>query len=145
MRSGIISGNAGPEISLCKPHFPYFGANFSLQTSFPLFWGIRSEVLGVYLTKRLGGSTEVMNPTGFVDIGFQKKFCQGKAAVKLSVSDIFWSNRWGDGMNYFGGFESINYGYGESRMVRLNFTYTFGSSEKRREKHSNIDSELNRF
>mgnify|MGYP000000722435 FL=1 len=122
-----------------------WAGNFSLQTSFPLFWGIRSEVLGVYLTKRLGGSTEVMNPTGFVDIGFQKKFCQGKAAVKLSVSDIFWSNRWGDGINYFGGFESTNYGYGESRMVRLNFTYTFGGSEKRREKHSNIDSELNRF
>ena len=122
-----------------------WAGNFSLQTSFPLFWGIRSEVLGVYLTKRLGGSTEVMNPTGFVDIGFQKKFCQGKAAVKLSVSDIFWSNRWGDGMNYFGDFESINYGYGESRMVRLNFTYTFGGSEKRKEKHLNIDSELNRF
>lgn len=122
-----------------------WAGNFSLQTSFPLFWGIRSEILGVYLTKRPGGSTEVMNPTGFVDIGFQKKFCQGKAAVKLSVSDIFWSNRWGDGINYFGGFESTNYGYGESRMVRLNFTYTFGGSEKRREKHSNIDSELNRF
>ena len=41
-----------------------WAGNFSLQTSFPLFWGIRSEVLGIYLTKRLGGSTEVMNPTG---------------------------------------------------------------------------------
>lgn len=122
-----------------------WAGNFSLQTSFPLCWGIRSEVLGVYLTKRLGGSTEVMNPTGFVDIGFQKKFCQGKAAVKLSLSDVFWSNHWGDGINYFGGFESINYGYGESRMFRLNFTYTFGGSEKRKEKHLNIDSELNRF
>ena len=53
-------------------HRKRWAANFSLQTSFPLVWGIRGELLGVYLTKRPGGSTEVMDPIKFFDIGVWK-------------------------------------------------------------------------
>ena len=126
-------------------HRKHWAANFSLQTSFPLVWGIRGEVLGVFQTKRPGGSIEVMDPTGFVDVGLQKKFLQGRAAVKLSMSDVFWSNHWGDGIYRMGDWEALYYGYGESRMVKLNFTYTFGGNKQHEAKKSNVDAELNRF
>ena len=95
-------------------------------------------------SKRLGGSTEVLNANGLVNIGFQKKFLQDRAIVKLSMSDLFWTNHW-DNVNRFGNFESVDYGSLESRMVRINFTYKFGGSDKRRTKSSNVDAELNRF
>lgn len=116
----------------------------SLQTAFPLFWGIRSEILGVYSSKRLGGATEILNANGLVNIGFQKKFLNDKAIVKLSFSDIFWTSNW-DNINRTDSFETINYGYGETRQVKINFTYKFGGNDKGHSKKSNVESELNRF
>lgn len=125
-------------------HRQRWACGFSLQTSFPLFWGIRSELLGVYSSKRLGGSTDVMGSNGLVNIGFQKKFLDDRAIVKLSLSDVFWTSNW-DGVNRFDNFETIGYGYGETRLVRLNFTFKFGSSQKSYAKKSYIESEMNRF
>lgn len=85
-----------------------------------------------------------MQPGGQVRIGFQKKFLQDKAIVKLSMSDIFWTSNW-DNTNTFDGFEQVSYGYGESRMVKVNFTFKFGTGKKHDKKESSIDTELNRF
>lgn len=125
-------------------HRERWACGFSLQTSFPLFWGIKSEILGVYSSKRLGGSTDVMGNNGMVNIGFQKKFLDDKAIVKLSMSDVFWTSNW-DGVNNFDNIESVGYGYGETRLVKLNFTFKFGSNKKSYSKKSNIESEMNRF
>lgn len=125
-------------------HRKRWAAGVTLQTSFPVIWGIRSEILGVYATKRLGGSTEVMGSNGLVNLGFQKKFINDKAIVKLSFSDIFWTNNW-DNVNNFGNFQSKEYGYGETRQIKVNFTYKFGGSNKKHTKQSNVDAELNRF
>lgn len=116
----------------------------SLQASFPLVWGIRSEVLGIYSSKRLGGSTEVMGNNGLVNIGFQKTFLKDRASVKLSLSDVFWTNNW-DSVNRFDGFESVGYGYGETRLVKLNFTFKFGKNKNHYGKESQVESEMNRF
>lgn len=116
----------------------------SLHTSFPLWWGIKGEILGSYTSPRLGSSTDTMRSSGQVNIGFQKKFWQDKASVKLSMSDIFWTSNW-DNTNSFDGFEQTSYGYGESRMIKLNFTFKFGTSQKHHSKESSIDTELNRF
>ena len=121
-----------------------WAGGLSLQSSFPLFWGIRSELLTVYSTRRLGGSTELLEPNFVMDIGFQKKFWGDKGILKLSCSDIFWSNNW-DNVNRFDNFESKSYGYGESRMIKLNFTYKFGRTGNKRPKQSHVESELNRF
>ena len=131
-----------------SPHRFYrrkrWAGGLSLQSSFPLFWGIRSELLAVYSTRRLGGSTELLEPNFVMDIGFQKKFWGDKGVIKLSCSDLFWSNNW-DNMNSFDNFESKSYGYGESRMVKLNFTYKFGGTGNKRTKQLHVESELNRF
>ena len=115
-----------------------------MQTSFPLFWGIHSEILGIYSSKRLGGATDVLGANYQVNIGFQKKFLNERAIVKLSMSDIFWTSNW-DSVNKFDGFESFNYGYGESRLVRLNITFRFGGNKNNYSKESKIESEMNRF
>ena len=114
------------------------------QASFPLFWGIKSEILGIYSSKRLGGATDTLEPNYQVNIGFQKRFLNDRAIVKLSMSDIFWTSNW-DSVNKFDGLESINYGYGETRLVRLNFTFKFGGNKKNYSKESKVESELNRF
>ena len=114
------------------------------QASFPLFWGIKSEILGIYSSKRLGGATDTLEPNSQVNIGFQKRFLNNRAIVKLSMSDIFWTSNW-DSVNKFDGLESINYGYGETRLVRLNFTLKLGGNKKNYSKESKVESELNRF
>lgn len=125
-------------------HKRRWAGGVSLTTSFPLFWGIRSEILGVYSTKRLGGSTEVLGANGLVNIGFQKKFLRDKATVKLALSDLFWTSNW-DNVNQTDAFESADYGHGETRLVKINLTYKFGGSDKKHSKKSNVESELNRF
>ena len=60
------------------------------------------------------------------------------------MSDIFWTSNW-DSVNKFDGLESINYGYGETRLVRLNFTLKLGGNKKNYSKESKVESELNRF
>lgn len=125
-------------------HRKRWAYGFSLQASFPLFGGIRSEVLGIYSSKRLGGSTEVMGNNGLVNIGFQKTFLRDRASVKLSLSDVFWTNNW-DSVNRFDGFESVGYGYGETRLVKLNFTFKFGKNKNHYGKESQVESEMSRF
>ncbi len=125
-------------------HRNRWAGGFTVQTSFPLLWGIRSEILGVYSSKSLGGSTEITGNNGSVNIGFQKKFAGDNAIVKLSLSDAFWTSNW-DNVNRFDGLEAVSYGHLESRLVKLNFTYKFGSSKKSHSKASYIESEMNRF
>lgn len=125
-------------------HRQRWAYGFSLQTSFPLFWGMRSEILGVYSSKRQGGSTDVMGDNGLVNIGFQKKFLDDRLMLKLALSDVFWTSNW-DGVNRFDNFEAVGYGYGETRLVKLNVTFKFGSSKKNYSRQSSIESEMNRF
>ena len=115
-----------------------------LQTSFPLFWGIKSEILGIYASKRLGGSTEMLGANYQINVGLQKTFLNNRAIVKLSMSDIFWTSNW-DNINKFTGFESINYGHSESRLVRLNLTFKFGGNKNNYSKKSKVEMEMNRF
>lgn len=121
-----------------------WACGFSVRTSFPLVWGIRSEVLGIYSSKRLGGSTDVLGANGLVNIGFRKNFLEGKAGVSLVFSDIFLSNNW-DAVNRFDGFEAVGYGYGESRLVKLNVSFRFGRSPKNNARESAVESETGRF
>lgn len=121
-----------------------WACGFSVRTSFPLVWGIRSEVLGIYSSKRLGGSTDVLGANGLANIGFRKNFLQGKASVSLTFSDIFLSSNW-DAVNRFDGFEAVGYGYGESRLVKLNVSFKFGRSPKNNARKSAVEQEIDRF
>ncbi len=117
----------------------------NIHSDFPLFWNMKAEVFGIFNSKRLGSSTEVLMANNQVDMAFSKKLFKDKGVVKLAVTDIFWGSNW-DNDNEFTGYKSQNYGYAESRQVKLNFSYKFGSNGiKRKDRASNVESELNRF
>lgn len=125
-------------------HRKRWAGNCSFQTSFPLFWDIQSELSGVYSSKRLGGSTDIMHSSGSVNLGFQKKFLNDKLIAKISMTDLFWNVNW-DSENHFDHYDGIGYGYLESRMVKFNLTFKLGSSKKNFKKKSQIQSEINRL
>ena len=63
-----------------------------------------------------------------VDAGVMKTVLQGKGNVKVSVSDIFQSMRWGGVSNFAGQYMKASGGW-ESRLFKVNFTYRFGSAQ----------------
>lgn len=81
-----------------------FAGIFSIQNMVRLPWKIQMELNRSYITKRLGASNEHIKPSGYVDIGFSKSFANKKWTINLSMSDIFWTNRW-DNYSSFKGFQ----------------------------------------
>ena len=61
-----------------------------------------------------------------IDLGLQKKLWDGKANVKLTVTDIFFTRQWAGRSDYGGMIMDANGGW-ESRQMRLNFSYMIGN------------------
>jgi iron complex outermembrane receptor protein len=71
---------------------------------------------------------------------------QKKLTAKLSLSDVFKTQRWFAVSNFSGLYVNAN-GNHESRQLRLNLSYRFGNNqvEKQRDRKSGADSESNRI
>ena len=80
-----------------------------------------------------------------VDGGIQKQLLKGKATLKMSVSDIFNTMKWG-GESNFSGVESKANGQWESRQFKVNLTYRFGSNQVKaaRQRATGLDDESKR-
>ncbi|HXD76838.1 MAG TPA: outer membrane beta-barrel protein [Puia sp.] len=63
-----------------------------------------------------------------LDAGLQKKLFAGRATLKAVVTDIFFTMPWAASSN-FGGQYLYSAGNAESRQLRVNFTYRFGSTQ----------------
>ena len=83
---------------------------------------------------------------GAADIGIQKLFMDKKATIKLSVTDVFGTARWGGVTDTKGLYAKLG-GTWESQTVRLNFTYRFGSNQigSARQRKTGLDTEANRI
>jgi hypothetical protein len=83
---------------------------------------------------------------GSLDLGLQKTFMQKKLTAKLSLSDVFQTQRWFAISNFSGLYVDANGNY-ESRQLRLNLSYRFGSNQvqSQRDRKSGADSESNRI
>ncbi len=99
-----------------------------LEQTFTLGKGFTSQLSSYYDGPSVWEGTFQSKPTGGVDIGFQKKLMSGKADVKLSCTDIFYTQPWGGTSNYDGAYIRAN-GNWESRLLKINFTYHFGNSQ----------------
>lgn len=119
-----------------------FAGIFSVQNAIQLPLLLQLEVNGSYLTKRLGASNEYVLPSGSLDIGLSKRFANNKWIINLAMSDVFWTNRW-DNYSSFSGLELNNWGKSESRQVKLNVTYRFGSQKTNA--HSSDFDEIDRL
>jgi Txe/YoeB family toxin of Txe-Axe toxin-antitoxin module len=81
-----------------------------------------------------------------IDAGISKSLWDGRANVKLSISDIFRTTPF-SGESQFGPlFMRIN-GDWDSRRVRLNFSYRFGNNEVKsaRRRKTGLEDESSRI
>ena len=78
--------------------------------------------------------------------GVSKKLADGKTKLTLSIDDIFKTNKW-KGESTFGGLFVVVNGGWDSRRVRLNVSYNFGtqSKSKARSRSTGLEDEQNRI
>ncbi|MES2848157.1 MAG: TonB-dependent receptor [Bacteroidota bacterium] len=127
-----------------KVNIPMYGAY--LQQSFTLGKDYSTEISGWFNGPSIWGGTWKVKPMGNLDFGIQKQFLQKRASIKLSVTDIFFTNPW-KSVNDFGGLYVNGRGQWESRTFRANFTWRFGSSQikQSRDRKTGLESEARRI
>lgn len=117
-----------------------------LVQSFRLPYKMKGEISALYNSKRLSGANTFSRAISQVDIALQKTLLNDKALLRIAVNDIYKGNQ-SRSHQSFPGFESHNYGYFESRQLRLSFSYKFsrGQSGSQRTRKSALESESERI
>lgn len=120
--------------------------NIYAQNTFMLPAGFKFQLSGFYNSPGIWGGTFESVRMYSLDVGLQKSFLDGKANVKLSLSDIFNTMQWG-GISDFGGLYLEAGGGWESRQLRLNVSYNFGNDEVKgaRKRKTGLEDERNRI
>ncbi|HLL42922.1 MAG TPA: TonB-dependent receptor [Segetibacter sp.] len=127
-----------------RENYPMYGAY--MQNTFTLGKDYSAELSGWFNGPGVWAGTWKSKPQGGIDVGLQKLFLQKKATVKVSVTDVFFTNPWRSTTD-FGGVYIKGRGQWESRTFRINFTYRFGSNEIKsaRERKTGLESEKKRI
>ncbi len=131
---GKTIGLAARVLSLYAQHTITLPGAWKLEVSgyytSPSIWG------GTFQNRRYWGST----------VGLQRKVWQERGSVVLTVSDPFNSQQW-RGISQFGGLYMDASGGYESRQVRLNVTYNFGSKQIKaaRQRKTGLEDEKGRL
>lgn len=83
---------------------------------------------------------------GMVDLGVQKKFWKDNASLKMTFSDVFHTAKGGYTSAYAGIETRLRFRF-EGQMLRVNFSYRFGSKEIKaaRNRRAGSEDELNRI
>lgn len=110
-----------------------FAGSLNTQQSFKLPFKLMAEVFGVFNSRTLSGPNGYQKGNSQVDLGLQKKLMQDKAALRLAFTDIYKGNRI-NSYTFLNGLYQHGTYVGESRQVRLNFSYKFGSNKIREQK-----------
>jgi len=123
---------------------PMYGAY--MQHTFTLGKDYTAEMSGWFNGPSIWGATWKTRPQGGLDLGVQKLLMKKKATLKLSVTDILFTSPW-KAKNDFGGLFVDGGGNWESRTLRLNFSYRFGSNQIKsaRQRQTGLESEKNRI
>lgn len=127
-----------------KLEIPLYGAY--LQSTFNLGKSYNAEISGWYNGPSIWGTTWFNRPQGGIDLGLQKDLLNKKATIKLSSTNILFTNPW-NAITDFGGLRVEGNGNWESRTVRVNFTYRFGNSQLKssRERKTGLEAESKRI
>lgn len=118
----------------------------SLQQTFKLPYSITGELTSVFNTRRLSGANTISRANGRIDLGLQRAFLHDNASLRLVISDLYKGSQYISTQN-FDGFSYRNYGYYESRQIRLNLTYRFADKNVKgpRKRDSALDNENERI
>ena len=122
-----------------------FAFTYFMQNSFNLGKGWTGEVSGYYNAPALWQGVFKSKALGFVDAGFQKSLFEKKATLRVVVSDIFRTLKW-QGSSDFAGAKMVANGNWESRQLKVNFTYRFGSTQVKaaRQRKNALEEETKR-
>jgi len=119
-----------------------FSGTATITQTITLPWNLTGEITTVYNAPNVSGliKTEAL---GSVNVGLQKKVFGKKGAVRLNVTDIFYTNRTRNSVVYPGFGIHFN-NYPETRIIRLNFTYNIGKTGEAMRKRNGQDEERKR-
>ena len=118
-------------------------ARMNLQQTFKLPYAITGEITANYVSRRLTGANEFNRGVSQVDLGLQRLFAKGKVVARIAFIDIYKGSPF-NSVQQFDGFYLRNYGYYESRQLRLNLTYKFNNSKAPRTRSSALENENSR-
>ena len=115
------------------------------QNNYRFGKGWTAEVNGFYSSPSIWQGTMKSSHFWSVDAGLQKQVLKGEGTIKVSVSDVFKSQRW-NGTSDFGGQHVYAAGSSDSRQLRIHFNYRFGNKgvKAARQFRSGVEDELNR-
>ena len=141
--------------SIYKAKFPEY--DFTAAT--PIAWNVYAEqtftlpkdfvyeISGWFNSTSIWGGSWVSQPQGSLDMGVQKKILKGKGTLKLNVTDIFFTAPWRSFSDAIPNLVIKGNGNWESRQVKLNFNYRFGSNTVKgaRSRKIGLEDEKNRI
>lgn len=114
-------------------------ANILSQFSFPDNW---SAELSSRYTSRIIQLQQVIEPRYQLNAGIQKKIWQGKASLKLTVNDIFYTLRQNDRTTGLLNTDAYHINKQDSRRIGIGINFNFGNqSFARKRKYSDNSSD----
>jgi hypothetical protein len=108
--------------------FSRIAGTLNVQQNFNLPGQITAEATGVVNSKNISGLNTYVKSNSQIDLGLQKSLMKNKATIKLAVSDIFRKNKTITDTELNNLLLHTTYA-GETRQIRLNFTYRFGNNK----------------
>ena len=120
--------------------------NYYNQHTYTFGKGFTAEVSGWLNTPSIWGGTFKTNFMWSMDAGVQKTLFNNKASLKVSLNDVFKTNRWKAISDFSGVKLNANGGF-DSRRLQVTFQYRFGSStvSAARKRNSGLESESKRI
>jgi iron complex outermembrane receptor protein len=130
-----VNSNVGEAASFKRWCF-----NGNITNNFTLPYSINMELSGYYTSYQLMGNV-TLNPRYNIDFGAQRKFMKDKIMLKVSVNDIFNTNRSGGYSKYNNVDINFKNTY-DSRRMNVSLSYRFGKDDfKTRANRSTASSE----
>ncbi len=110
---------------------PAFDVNTT--SSITLGKGYTAELSGAYQSSMIYGYYDLV-PVWYANAGAQKKLLKNKATLKISFTDMFWTNRPGATI-VFANFKEVWSSRRDSRVGTLTFVYRLGKTTSGNKRH----------
>lgn len=105
-----------------------YAFNIYMQHTFNLPKGFVAEISGWYNSPAVWEGTFETDDIYSIDAGVQRKFLNNALSIKLSVSDVFHSQKW-SGTSKLGVLHIRGNGYWDSQRFKVDVTWNFGNQQ----------------